>query len=110
MSKKERILEILFKFGLFFSPERRELLEKNANPNEMEEILNYLINELKIGPRNIEKCPSILCGNLSSIKANYQFLENNNLYNYSIETCLHILSTNEEKLKSSFEFVKEKYG
>ena len=38
-------------------------------------VLEYLVNELKINPKNIEKCPSILYLNVNEVRKNYEFLK-----------------------------------
>ena len=49
----------------------------NGEYIEIDRTLNYLINELKISPNNIEKCPSILYRNVFAIKDNIIFLKKN---------------------------------
>lgn len=54
---------------------KEKIVNKNNNNilshgefNEIDKTLNYLINTLKVVPRNIEKCPSILYRNTSEIQ------------------------------------------
>ena len=77
---------------------------------EIKYSLDYLINELHILPKNIEKCPSIMYLNVSAIKSNYEFLINNHLYINNIETCLHVLSTEPNQLKNTYNYVLNNYG
>lgn len=77
---------------------------------EIESVLEYLINELKISSKNIEKCPSILYLNVSAIKENYEFLKSKGIDIYNIENCLHILSTNPSDLEDTYLYVLKKYG
>ena len=72
--------------------------------------LDYLIDELHISPKNIEKCPSIMYLNVYAIKSNYNFLVNNHIKVNSIETCLHILSSEHNQLKETFNYVLTNYG
>ena len=60
-------------------------------------VLDYLRDEVKIAPVNIEKCPSILYLAVENVKENYEFLKREEIKNYSIEGCLHILSKIMEK-------------
>ena len=106
-------LNILLKeFGI--NPER--VLKKNSNIidnghyNDIKRVLNYLINELKISPANIEKCPSVMYRNVDSVKSNYEFLKKSKVNNYDIETCLHILSTDPIELRKTYDYVLTNYG
>ena len=78
--------------------------------NEISETLNYLINDLKMDAKNIEKCPSILYRNVNVIKENFKFLKENKLSFSSIETCLHVLSTEPNDLRKIYTYVEENYG
>jgi len=71
-------LNILLKeFGI--NPEK--VLKKNSNIiekgyyYEIKSVLDYLIDELKISPSNIEKSPSIMYRNVDAVRNNYQFLK-----------------------------------
>ena len=56
------LINLLNKYGI----DGKKLIVNNPNVldygnyEEIEEILNYLVEELKCEPKNIEKCPSIL--------------------------------------------------
>ncbi len=76
---------------------------------EIAKVLDYLINELKVKAKSIEKCPSILCYNVSVIEANFNFLSNK-LPFYIIENCLSILSTEPLQLEETYKYVLENYG
>ena len=95
---------------------KEELVNNNNNiltKGEYEAIdktLNYLINELNINSRNIEKCPSILYRNVDAIKSNVSFLKVKNVSFSSIETCLHVLSSEPNDLKETYEYIEENYG
>ena len=73
-------------------------------------VLEYLVNELKIYPKNIEKCPSILYLNVNEVRKNYEFLKQQKINISDVETCLHILSTNNKDLKETYYYVLENYG
>ena len=110
MNNKVKLLEILFRYGLSFNSERRRQLEERARPEEVEETLEYLMKDLKIGARSIEKCVSILFVDPNAIKANYNFLKEKKIQLYNVETCLHILETDEKSLKETYEFVESTFG
>jgi len=74
-----------------------KILNKGTYEN-IKEILEYLVIEKRIEIRNIEKCSSILCANINTIKENYDdsFLKST------------IVITNPEHLQKVFELLKEK--
>lgn len=73
-------------------------------------VLEYLVNELKIYPKNIEKCPSILYLNVNEVRKNYEFLKQQKINISDVETCLHVLSTDNKDLKETYYYVLENYG
>ncbi len=76
----------------------------------IDKTLDYLINELKVSKKNIEKCPSILYRNVAAIKDNINFLNQKNVSFSTIESCLHVLSTEPNSLKDTYDYVEENYG
>ena len=76
----------------------------------IDKTLDYLINELKVNKKNIEKCPSILYRNVAAIKDNINFLNQKNVSFSTIESCLHVLSTEPNSLKDTYDYVEENYG
>lgn len=107
---KKLIDEELDKYKLKFNRKKRKKIEESANYEELGKILNFLINNLHISKRSIEKCPSILYRKKSSIRNNYLFLEDKKIYNYNVETCLHILSVNEKDLVDTYNYVEKEFG
>ena len=107
---KKLIDEELDKYKLKFNRKKRNRIEESANYEELGKILNFLINNLHISKRSIEKCPSILYRKISSIRNNYLFLEDKKIYNYNVETCLHILSVNEKDLVDTYNYVEKEFG
>ena len=81
-----------------------------GNYAEIRKVLDYLRDNLKINPSNIEKCSSILYRNVFNIERNYKFLKEKNIHIKNVESCLHVLSNEPEELKETFEYVKENYG
>ena len=77
---------------------------------EIKHVLEYLVNELKIYPKNIEKCPSILYLNVNEVRKNYEFLKQQKININDVETCLHVLSTDNKDLKETYYYVLENYG
>ena len=93
-----------------------KIVKKNNNVLDLGEysridyVLDYLVNELKIDARNIEKCPSILYRNVFQIKKNVIFLKSKDISFSDIETCLHVLTAETDELKNTYNYVLEKYG
>ncbi len=93
-----------------------KIVKKNNNVLDLGEysridyVLDYLVNELKIDARNIEKCPSILYRNVFQIKKNVIFLKSKEISFSDIETCLHVLTAEADELKNTYNYVLEKYG
>ena len=93
-----------------------KIVKKNNNVldlgeyNRIDYVLDYLVNELKIDARNIEKCPSILYRNVFQIKKNVLFLKSKDISFSDIETCLHVLTTEVDELKNTYNYVLENYG
>ena len=93
-----------------------KIVKKNNNVLDLGEysridyVLDYLVNELKIDARNIEKCPSILYRNVFQIKKNVIFLKSKDISFSDIETCLHVLTAEADELKNTYNYVLEKYG
>ena len=73
-------------------------------------VLEYLVNEVGINPKNIEKCPSILYLNVNEVRKNYEFLKQEKINISDVETCLHVLSTDNKDLKETYYYVLENYG
>ena len=81
-----------------------------GNYKDIEDTIRYLVGELKISPKNIEKAPSILYRNVSAIKKNVEFLQRQEISFSSVETCLHVLSTVPWRLEETYNYVRDNYG
>ena len=107
-----RLEDLLKKYGI----DTNKILSKNnkildrGEYQDIDRTLNYLINEVGISPRNIEKCPSIMYYAIDNIRGNYEFLIKQGVNISSIETALHILNTNPEVLKKTYYYVLDNYG
>ena len=103
---------LLKKYGI----DTNKVLNKNNNILEygeyqdIDRTLNYLVNELHIKARNIEKSPSIMYYAVNNIKENYDFLVKTKINISNIETTLHILSTNPKDLKDTYNYILNNYG
>ena len=103
---------LLKKYGI----DATKVINKNNNILEygeyqdIDKTLNYLVKELHISARNIEKCPSIMYRSVNNIKENYEFLITTKINISNIETTLHILSTNPKDLKETYNYVLNNYG
>ncbi len=81
-----------------------------GNYKDIENTIRYLVGELKINPKNIEKAPSILYKNVSVIRKNVDFLHGQDITFYNVETCLHVLSTVPWRLEETYNYVRDNYG
>ena len=112
MISRDKLKEVLVFYGI----DSEKVVNNNANIlkqgnyEDIDNVLNYLVNDLKIMAKNIEKCPSIMYRNVSAIKYNYLFLQNTNVKADSIETTLHILTTSPFKLQKTYKYIKDNYG
>ena len=112
MIEKYELSILLEKYGI--NP--KKIVDKNENILtygeyiDINNTLDYLVNELKINIIYIEKCPSIMYLNVNSIKSNVKFLKKNKIRFSSVENCLHVLSTTSEQLEETYEYVERKYG
>ena len=112
MIEKYELSVLLEKYGI--NP--KKIIDKNENILtygeyiDINNTLDYLVNELNINIIYIEKCPSIMYLNVSSIKSNVKFLKKNKIRFSSVENCLHVLSTTPEQLEETYEYVERKYG
>ena len=104
--------ELLSKYGVDAS----KVVRKNDNVltygeyQEIKNVLEFLVRECGISPRNIEKCPSILSYNTQNIRENYDFLKNSKVNLSKVETTLHVLCANPDDLKETYKYVLENYG
>ena len=103
---------LLKKYGIDAS----KILSKNdtildrGEYQDIDRTLNYLVNELGVSPRNIEKCPSIMYFDVDNIRGNYEFLIKQGVNISSIETALHILNTEPNILKETYYYGLDNYG
>ena len=107
-----RLDDLLKKYGM----DTGKVLGKNdtildrGEYQNIDRTLNYLINELGISPRNIEKCPSIMYHAVDNIRGNYEFLIKQGVDISSIETTLHILCVDSKELKETYYYISGNYG
>ena len=93
-----------------------KLISKNNNILTLEQylsikqILEYLVNELGIEPKNIEKSPSVFFIAPENAKTNYEFLKNHNIKTCNINKTLHILSSKPVKMQETYYYILKKYG
>ena len=81
-----------------------------GNYDEIESVIKYLIDELKISPKNIEKAPSILYFNVSAIRKNVEFLQKQHISFSNVETCLHVLNAEPFQLEETYNYIMDNYG
>ena len=107
------LISVLSSYGInysFFSDEQKEALRIQGDYSKIVKALDFLVNELGIKSKNIEKCPSVLYFNPECIEENYKFLINNGFDKNKIENCLHVLSSIPNDLKDTYQYVVDNYG
>ena len=77
---------------------------------EIKKVLDYLILEVGLNSKKIEKCPSVLYYNVNAVRRNYEFLTSSEISISSINNCLHVLSTDPNELEECYDYVLSKYG
>ncbi len=87
-----------------------EQLLSRGEYQEIDDTLDYLINELHIDRKNIEKCPSVMYYSVDNIKKNAGFLKNSKVNFDKVEKCLHVLSTDNDELVKTYNYVLTNYG
>ena len=103
---------LLKKYGIDASKvvSKNDTILERGEYQDIDRTLNYLVNELGINPRNIEKCPSVMYHAVDNIRGNYEFLIKQGVNISSIETALHILNTEPNILKETYYYVLDNYG
>ena len=81
-----------------------------GNYSDIKMILDYLIKELNINPKSIEKCPSIISFNVYAVLENCEFLKRTDFNFEYLKNSLHVLNTNPRELKKTYNYLIKKYG
>ena len=112
MIEVSNLEKLLNKYGIDINKvlEKNDVILQQGNYYDIDKTLNYLVNELKISHKNIEKCPSIMYHAVDYIKDNYNLLVKSGIDISNVETTLHILNTNPQLLKETYEYVSDNYG
>lgn len=112
MNEIYKLDDLLKKYGIDTSKvlSKSDIILDCDKYQRIDRTLNYLINELGISPRNIERCPSIVYYTVDNIKENYDFLVKENVNINNAITTLHILNTNPMELKETYYYVRDNYG
>lgn len=110
MISEKEFYELLEKYGL--NPEiainNNDKVLVYTDYYEADKILSYLIDEIKVHPKKIEKAPSILCfSNKENIKENYEYLIKKGLDLKKISSALTVLSTPHDDLVANYEYIEE---
>ena len=112
MIEAYKLESLLKKYGIDASKvvSKNDTILDRGEYQDIDRTLNYLINDLGISPRNIEKCPSVMYHAVDNIRGNYEFLIKQGVNISSIETTLHILNTEPNILKETYYYVLDNYG
>ena len=112
MIAEEKLKEICDNYGIDY----KKIIDNNNNIliygdiTQIKAILDFLKDELNINSKNIEKCPSILYGEIDKIKENWAFLNKSDIKKFNVETCLHILSTEPKELIKTYNYIRDNFG
>lgn len=112
MKEKSCLSELLKKYKLnksSFLGNDMVFLE-HQKLNEIDDTLNYIINELKVSKSYVENFPDIIYKNKNEIKNNFEFLERKNIEFFNVNQFLQALNTENEELEKTYNYVKDKYG
>ena len=107
------ISKLLWHYGINydnFSFEQKEVLEGQGVITNIKHILDFLINEVGVEAKKIEKCPSVLYLNTDCVRTNYENLINFGINKDKIEGCLHILSSEPYVIQNTFKYIRDNYG
>ena len=110
MIEKYKLEELLKKYNININVASNEQLLSRGEYQEIDDTLDYLINELHIDRKNIEKCPSVMYYSVDNIKKNAVFLKNSKVSFDKVEKCLHVLSTDNDELVKTYNYVLTNYG
>ena len=112
MIEAYKLESLLKKYGIDASKvvSKNDTILDRGEYQDIDKTLHYLINELGINPRNIEKCPSVMYHAIDNIRGNYEFLIRTGVNISSIESALHILNTEPNILKETYYYVLDNYG
>ncbi len=112
MITKKELEEICNKYGIDYEKliNANENVLKYGEYREICDTLDYLRDEIKIEPKNIEKCPSILYFSTNNIKDNWEFLKSKEITISNVENCLHVLNTVPKQMRETYQYVVDNYG
>ncbi len=110
MIEKYKLEELLKKYNININVALNEQLLSRGEYQEIDDTLDYLINELHIDRKNIEKCPSVMYYSVDNIKKNAGFLKKSKVNFDKVEKCLHVLSTDNDELIKTYNYVLTNYG
>ena len=111
MIAEEKLKEICDNYGIDY----KKIINNNniliyGDITKIKAILDFLKDELNINSKNIEKCPSILYGEIDKIKENWAFLNKSDIKKFNVETCLHILATEPKELIKTYNYIRDNFG
>ena len=113
MISKYGLEALLEKYGIrsksIFDFKRGRILNY-GDYEKIDYALNYLITDLSIKPRRVEKCPSVLYFGVNYLRDNYEFLNSKGFNVLKLNDCLHVLSCEPEVLKDTYDYVNKWYA
>ena len=107
------ISNLLWHYGINYDAldfDQRDSLERQGNITDIKRTLDFLINEVGVDAKKIEKCPSILYLNTNCVKPNFERLMQLGINKEKIVGCLHILSSEPHVIANTYKYVSDNYG
>lgn len=103
---------LLEKYGIDYEKvvKNNDRVLERGNEKDIEDIVKYLINDLGVNPKSIEKAPSILYASVYAIKKNVEFFKSQDFDFSDIESSLHVLGTSPWRLEETYDYVRDNYG
>lgn len=104
---------VLLKYGIdysSFTEEQKDALRAQGDYSKVVDALKFLVDDLGIDKKNIEKCPSVLYFHPEFLEENYNYLVGKEINKGRIEKCLHVLSCVPSDLKATYQYVADNYG
>ena len=110
MDNKFKLYELLNKYNIKKLENFEDRILNKIEYSKIEAVLKYLIDELEIIPKNIEKCPSVINFDILEVKKNYEFLCLKGIERYNIHTCIHVLGCENQDLSKTYNFIRNQFG
>lgn len=112
MIELNSLKEIFEKYGISYEKviSKCESILEYDKYDEMENVIKYLLEDLNVGVKNIEKSPSVLCSDVLTLKSNVEFLSRTDVIFSNVANCLSVLSVDPLKFRETYDYIRDNYG